>query len=187
MNHQQIILKALSSVSMIIAVVFSLNASGQSISMASPFTDNATGIINNESPNDQNIVVSQTEINNSMTESNLKAKEPVLEWFKEKSWFKNIKLTPAKSINLDELKKYYAANPTYWEKTFEFIKNNDLLNLPIGKHPVDGDNVFATISEYETQEPAERKWESHKKRIDIQIILSGKETHGAGSLFRSYT
>lgn len=87
-------------------------------------------------------------------------------------------MTPSKSINLDELKKYYAANPTYWEKTFEFIQNNDLLNLPVGKYPVDGNNVFATISEYMTQEPAERKWESHKKRIDIQIILSGKELMG---------
>ena len=178
MNHKQIILKVLTSVSMITAVVFSLNASGQSTSLAAPISENTAGIIKTEVTYDQNIEISQPEINNKMTESTLKAKEPVLEWFKEKSWYKNCKLTPSKSINLDELKKYYAANPTYWEKTFEYIKNTDMLNLANGKYPVDGDNVLAVISEYETQEPAARKWESHKKRIDIQIILSGKERMG---------
>ena len=110
-----------------------------------------------------------------MTESTQKAKEPVIEWFKEKAWFKDVKLTPSTSINLDELKKYYAANPAYFEKAFQYYKNNDLLKLAPGKYPVDGDNVFATISEYETQAPADRKWENHKKYIDIQILLSGKE------------
>lgn len=178
MNYKQIIFKTLTSVSLITAVVFSLNASGQSISTAQSTTDNVNGINKTELTNDQNIVVTQTEKNNNMTESTQKAKEPVLEWFNEKPWFKNVKLTPSTSINLDELKKYYAANPAYWEKAFEYFKNTDLLKLAPGKYPIDGENVFATISEYDTQEPAERKWENHKKYIDIQIILSGKEQMG---------
>jgi len=180
MNHKQIILKALTSVTMITAVVFSLNTSGQSISTTTSLSDNATGIIKTELTYDLNIVVSQPEINNNMTESTQKTQKPVLEWFKEKAWYKNCKLTPSESINLVELKKYYAANPTYWEKTFEYIKNTDMLNLAVGKYPVDGDKVLAVISEYDTQEPAERKWESHKNFIDIQIILSGKELMGVG-------
>ena len=178
MTHKQISLKALTSVAVIAAVIFSLNASGQSISLTALQTTKATGINITESTNDHNIVVSQAEINNTMIENAQKIKEPVLEWFKENSWFKNCIITPSASINLNELKKYYAANPTYWEKTFEYIKKTDLLNLAVGKYPVDGDKVLAVISEYDTQEPAERKWESHKKFIDIQIILSGKELMG---------
>lgn len=185
MNHKQIILKALTSVSMITAVVFSLNASGQTISAEATLSDNAGGIIKTELTYNQNIKILQPEKNNNMTESTSKAKEPVLEWFKEKSWFKNCKLIPSKSINLDELKKYYAANPKYWEKTFEYIKKTDLLNLENGKHIVDGDNVFAAVSEYDTQEPADRKWENHKNYIDIQIILSGKELMGIAPLSES--
>ena len=175
MNYKQIISKVMPSVSMIAAVVFSLNTSGQSISTALTTTDNINGITKTELTNDQNIVMTQIEKNNNMTESTQKTKEPVLEWFKEKPWFKNVKLTPSPSINLDELKKYYAANPAYFEKAFEYYKNNDLLKLAPGKYPVDGENVFATISEYNTQDASDRKWENHKKYIDIQILLSGKE------------
>ena len=178
MNYKQVIFKTLTSVSLITAVVFSLNASGQSISTAMSTSDNVNGISKTELTNDQNTVVAPTEKNNNMTENTQKAKEPVLEWFKEKAWFKNVKLTPSESINLDELKKYYAANPAYFEKAFEYYKNNDLLKLAPGKYPIDGDNVFATISEYNTQDPSERQWENHKKYIDIQIILSGKEQMG---------
>jgi len=171
MNYKQIIFKTLTSVSLITAVVFSFNASGQSISTV----DNVDGISKTETTNDLNIVVSQTANNFIMTESTQKAKTPVLDWFKEKPWFKNVKLVPSESINLDELKKSYAATPAYYEKAFEYYKNNDLLKLATGKYLIDGENVFAAISEYDTQDPAERKWENHKKYIDIQILLSGKE------------
>ena len=171
MNYKQIIFKTLTSVSLITAVVFSFNASGQSIST----TDNVNGISKTETTNDLNIVVSQTDKNYIMTESTQKTKNPVLDWFNAKPWFKGVKLTPSSSINLDELKKYDAANPTYFEKAFQYYKNNDLLKLAPGKYLIDGENVFAAVSEYDTQDPAERKWENHKKYIDIQILLSGKE------------
>jgi biofilm protein TabA len=152
MNYKHIFLNTLTSVTMMTAVVFSLNACGHQYS----------GAI-------------QTEKNNNMSESTQKAKDPVLAWFNEKPWFKGVKLTPSPSINLDELKKYYAANPAYFEKAFEYFKNNDIAKLPVGKYLVDGENVFAAVSEYDTQETADRKWENHKKYIDIQILLSGKE------------
>ncbi|MDP4290743.1 MAG: YhcH/YjgK/YiaL family protein [Bacteroidota bacterium] len=178
MNHKQFILRALTSVSLITAVVISLNASGQSRSNTKSATDNTIAMLSTQPSGDQNIVVTQTEKNNNMTESKQKAKETVLEWFKAKPWFKNVKLTPSPSINLDELKKYYAIHPDFWEKAFEYFKNTDILNLAPGKYPIDGENVFAAVSEYNTQEPAERKWESHKKYIDVQIVLSGKELMG---------
>ena len=113
MNYNKIIFSTLTSVSLITAVVFSFNASGQSIST----TDNVNGISKTETTNDLNIVVSQTEKNYIMTESTQKTKNPVLDWFNAKPWFNGVKLTPSSSINLDELKKYDAANPTYFEKS----------------------------------------------------------------------
>ena len=178
MKYKQIIFKTLNSVIFISVVIFSFSASGQSIPATLSATDNIAGITKSGSIKDLNIAKIRTEKRNNMSESTQKAKEPVLEWFQEKPWFKDVKLTPSTTINLNELKKYYAANPAYWEKAFEYFKNNDLLKLVPGKYLIDGENVFATISEYNTQEPAERKWENHKKYIDIQIVLSGKELIG---------
>ncbi|OBR91911.1 toxin-antitoxin biofilm protein TabA [Clostridium ragsdalei P11] len=60
-------------------------------------------------------------------------------------------------------------------KAFEFLKDIDLDNLEIGKHLIDGDKVFALVQSYDTRAESECKFESHKRYIDIQVILDGIE------------
>ena len=63
-------------------------------------------------------------------------------------------------------------------RSFDYIKTTDLKNLPVGKYPIDGENIFALVSEYKTKPESEGKLEAHKKYIDVQYVISGEELMG---------
>jgi len=67
-------------------------------------------------------------------------------------------------------------------KSFDYIKTTDLKNLPAGKYPIDGENIFALVSEYKTKPEFEGKLEAHKKYIDVQYVISGEELMGYAPL-----
>ena len=60
----------------------------------------------------------------------------------------------------------------------KFLAENDLMKIPIGKHYIDGENIFFEISEFQSVPVEEKLFEAHKKYIDIQITLSGEEWYG---------
>ncbi|MEG8946141.1 YhcH/YjgK/YiaL family protein [Rosettibacter firmus] len=64
------------------------------------------------------------------------------------------------------------------QKAFEYLLNTDFTNLDAGKYEIDGDNIYAVIQNYDTKPITAGKWEAHKKYIDIQYIVSGKEKMG---------
>jgi len=68
------------------------------------------------------------------------------------------------------------------EKVFEYILNTDLKNIQPGKYEIDGENIFALISEYKTKPEAEGKLEAHRKYIDVQYVISGEELMGYAPL-----
>jgi YhcH/YjgK/YiaL family protein len=76
---------------------------------------------------------------------------------------------------------YKSIHPSF-EKAFDFLNSTDLENAELGKHIIDGDNVFAIIMEYTTQEESECKSETHKKYIDIQYMVEGEELVGLKTL-----
>jgi len=67
-------------------------------------------------------------------------------------------------------------------KSFEYIRTTDLKNLPAGRYPIDGENIFALVSEYKTKSEQEGKLEAHKKYIDVQYVISGEELMGYAPL-----
>ncbi|HHW02633.1 MAG TPA: DUF386 domain-containing protein [Thermoanaerobacterales bacterium] len=60
----------------------------------------------------------------------------------------------------------------------KFIKENDLDKLEIGRYDIDSSNIYLMIQSYKTKPINEGKWEAHRKYIDIQYIIEGKETIG---------
>ena len=50
-----------------------------------------------------------------------------------------------------------------------------MIKLPLGKHTIDGELVFAVCMEYETKEKTLSKNEAHRKFIDVQYVISGQE------------
>lgn len=76
-----------------------------------------------------------------------------------------------KTSNLDE----YAYLEEKFKKAFDYYKDNNLLDLGPGSHPIDGDQVFVNIAHYQTTTRDQRFWEAHKDYIDLHIILAGEE------------
>ena len=68
------------------------------------------------------------------------------------------------------------------EKALKYLQNTDLKKLEIGKHEIDGKNIFVVVSEYDAKDIELGKWEAHKKYLDIQYVVSGKEKIGYASI-----
>lgn len=66
------------------------------------------------------------------------------------------------------------------KKGFDFLKNTDFENMEPGKIEIDGDNIFAMISETNSDYHENRRMEAHVKYIDIQFSVSGNEIIGTG-------
>jgi biofilm protein TabA len=46
---------------------------------------------------------------------------------------------------------------------------------PDGRHPIDGDDVFALVSSYHTGPSTEKRFEAHRAHLDIQFVAGGTE------------
>ncbi len=108
--------------------------------------------------------------------------EEVNSWFQKKEWLEDWEPTPDASINIRTFAIEYHKNPKRWKQTFSFLKETDLKNLPEGKHELDGEKLFIAVSEYNSKEKADTKYEAHKKYIDIQYLISGEEQMGLTTL-----
>jgi YhcH/YjgK/YiaL family protein len=64
------------------------------------------------------------------------------------------------------------------EAGFEFLGRGDLAALPMGKHTIDGDSVFALAMQSPSRDPSAGKFEAHQVYIDIQYLVSGAEMIG---------
>lgn len=75
---------------------------------------------------------------------------------------------------VDSLKNVgrYSALSKRLAAAFDYIANNDLHKLPVGRTDIDC-GIYVAVSEYQTKH--EGRFEAHKKYADIQIIISGEE------------
>ncbi|MGA2406529.1 MAG: YhcH/YjgK/YiaL family protein [Bacteroidales bacterium] len=96
-------------------------------------------------------------------------------WFAKNEWLNGWSATPDASINRREFAVSYFKNKDRWDKAFKFLKNTDLLKLELKRYDIDDDNLFATVSEYISKNEETAKFEAHRKYIDIQYVISGKE------------
>jgi biofilm protein TabA len=99
-------------------------------------------------------------------------------WFAKKEWLNGLSLKPHETIDQQEFKKQYEANPLLWGKAFRYLKETNLAELKPGKYPIDGDNVFALVTQGPTRSADTAKWEDHQQYIDIHHVISGKENMG---------
>ena len=95
-----------------------------------------------------------------------------------KEWQNGLKLHPHGSINQQEMDRQYKAHKDQWDKAFNFLKQPHLDALKPGKYQIDGDKVFATVSEGPSKSFEKSEWESHRQYSDIQYVIKGKEIIG---------
>jgi biofilm protein TabA len=78
---------------------------------------------------------------------------------------------------LENAEKYIHLHPLF-AKAFEFIKNQNLKEIKVGKYPVDGAELHASVSEKDGVKKEEAKFDAHDHFIDIQVCPAGSETLG---------
>jgi len=78
-------------------------------------------------------------------------------------------------IDKIENSKLYRGLGERISKAFDYIHKTDLKNLKPGRYEIDGENIFALISEYKTKSEQEGKLEAHRKYIDVQYVINGEE------------
>ena len=101
-----------------------------------------------------------------------------LTWFNTGSWKNGLKLTPSPSINILEFARQYHANQKAWDKTFAFLRDKNLTELPTGNYKIDGNDAYADVTDNPSTPFEDAKWHSHKKLCDIQMVILGKERVG---------
>ena len=106
-------------------------------------------------------------------------------WFKSRAWANGLKLNVAESVDKVEFAKQYTANQVAWDKAFAYFRDTNLDQLTPGKYPVDGENVFASMTENPTKELANTQWESHRKYIDMQCVVQGTEKIGVAPIAKA--
>ena len=103
--------------------------------------------------------------------------QKVPEWFNTGTWSEGININVDSSIDILEFYNQYQKRPDLWKLVFEFLKE-DLISKPVGTYVLKENELKAIISEYETKTPEVAKWESHKKFIDLQYVICGREKMG---------
>jgi YhcH/YjgK/YiaL family protein len=96
-------------------------------------------------------------------------------WFAKGQWAEGWTITPDASINKREFAVLYFKNKERWAKAFKFLKGNDLTKLELKRYDIDGDNLYAMVSEYLSKNEETAKFEAHRKYVDIQYVIAGKE------------
>lgn len=109
-------------------------------------------------------------------------KQKASKWFNSRKWLNGVKLQPHKTIDQQEFARQYHANQAYWDKAFAFMKETDLATVKPGRYPIDGENVYASITEAPTRELDSSKFEAHQKYVDLQYVIKGKELIGVAPL-----
>ncbi len=78
---------------------------------------------------------------------------------------------------LENLSSYYSIDSSL-EEAGKFLQDFVDNPKPTGRYDIEGDRVFAIVSQYKTK-PAEGKLcEAHRKYIDLQFMLKGREYIG---------
>jgi len=111
--------------------------------------------------------------------------DQVLEWFDEKEWLGETELQPDPSVNKKEFAIRYHQQKERWDKAFEFLKNEDLKGIEVGTHEIDGKDVYVIVSQYNSKNHEDAKFESHRKYNDIHYVVSGTEYIGVQDLSAS--
>lgn len=78
---------------------------------------------------------------------------------------------------LENTEKYIDLHPLF-RKAFEYIKIQNLKAMEVGKYPIIGADLHASVSQKEGVKKEDAKFEAHNHFIDIQVCPVGSEMLG---------
>ena len=83
---------------------------------------------------------------------------------------------------LSNIESEMAFYPEAIQKGLKFLLNTDLASLSLGKHEIEGSQIYVSVAEYDSEPKEKRRLEAHVKYADIQYVLEGEEIIGCGPL-----
>ena len=79
--------------------------------------------------------------------------------------------------NLNNRKELEKLNPLF-KTLFEWLETHNMAEMPLGRHDILGDTLYVNNACPKVGTKEEMPLEAHRKYIDVQVILEGKETMG---------
>lgn len=80
--------------------------------------------------------------------------------------------------HIDHASCYYALG-TGIETALRYLASEDMSKREPGRYDLPG-GCFALVQDYESAPREEKRWEAHRKYIDVQFVASGVELIGCG-------
>lgn len=97
-------------------------------------------------------------------------------WVKKGSWRNGFtKASPDKTVNAADFRRQYERNPGQWEAMFRWLQETDLMALSAGQHAIAGTTLTASVQDDVNKPLSACGSESHRKKIDVQYVVSGTE------------
>ena len=98
------------------------------------------------------------------------------QWMKRGEWRNGFTWAkPHKTLDVDQFYAQYHKNEAQWKTLFEWLRTTDLKAIPKGRHPIPNSTLVASVEDSENGPLEKRSTESHKKKIDFQLVVSGVE------------
>ena len=100
------------------------------------------------------------------------------DWIDKGEWKEGWGAIPDETVDQRTFAEYYFQQPERWKKAFQFLKEQNLMELPAGRYELNGTNLFVNVDEYISKDEADARFEAHRKYADIQFVVSGEERIG---------
>ena len=81
--------------------------------------------------------------------------------------------------NIKNAAKYFSLSDDI-KKALLYLLNTDFTSMKAGRYYIDGDSMYVNVDEYETR--VSDRIEAHRKYIDIQYMVKGKENMGVSAI-----
>lgn len=90
--------------------------------------------------------------------------------------------------SLENAGLYESIHPRF-KQAFDFLRNTNLVTLPLGKIELDGSDLFVNVVEVAGKTADAARMETHNNYIDIQVPVGAVETMGwiAGNKLKEVT
>ena len=76
---------------------------------------------------------------------------------------------------LGNAKTYFSLIPRL-EQAVAWLQDNDLASLELGRHAIDGDNLYAIVTKFVPSNQLDGQFEAHRDYLDLHYICSTSET-----------
>ena len=129
-----------------------------------------------------------------LTAMSMTAQQQVNEkkWLKSGAWNEGFtKAKPHKTLDVKTFYEQYNKNKEQWQTLFRWLRDTDLKAIAKGKHPIPNSTLTASVEDSENGPLEKRNTESHRKKIDFQLVVSGTEgfallDHASSSVSQPY-